>query len=184
MIEYRPIKAADLPLIKELYARHLNSGKLIAQQIDLCWREGSYVGYTAKEEGELLGFLTVRPGIDFTYPHPELEAELADFVGEKRLAMCDALLVLPGFRNEGVAHVLAERIRELLIQMSYDYFLEEIWIYPDGSIPAKKALESIGRVVWRRRYDSFYRELDKYDMSCPICGRDCVCGAWVEVLEL
>ncbi len=184
MIEYQPLQAADIPVITDLYAEYLNSGGEIADIISSSWENGSYVGCTAKEDGEIVGFLTVRMGIAFTYPHPELEAELAEFVQEKPIAMCDSLLVLPSYRNQGIAHSLAERTRELLKRLNVVYFLTETWIYPDGSVPAKNTLESMGDVVWQRWIDHFYVDLERYGMCCPVCGTHCVCGALVDILLL
>ena len=184
MIKYGPIRAADISRIMELYAEHLNSGGDIEEIIGTSWKNGSYIGCTAKENGEIIGFLTVRMGIAFTYPHPELEAELAAFVQEKRVAMCDSLLVLPPYRNRGIAHRLAEQTRKLLLDMSFDYFLTEIWVYPDGNIPARGTFETMGTVRWQRQIDHFYEDLERYGMCCPVCGTHCVCGALVEILEI
>ena len=184
MIEYRPIEGADIPRIIELYAQYLNSGDYYADLIRASWEEGGYQGYAAVEDGEIAAFLTIRPGIEFTYPHPELEAELSDFVQGKAVANCDAMLVLPEYRHRGIAHELAARVHTLLLRLGYTYFLAENWIYPDGIIPARPLFESLGKLVWQRRYDGFYRDLKKYEMSCPICGEDCVCGALIDLMEL
>ena len=184
MIEYRPIRSADIPQITALYAQYLNSGESISESIRAAWRDGSYMGFAAHEEGKLLGFVTVRRGIVFTYPHPELESELAEVTKGMRTAYCDALVVLPDRRREGTAHVLCAKVRDLLLQISIDHFLAEVWIYPDGTAPAQQAFETVGKVVWKRRIDGFYRDLARYGMSCPVCGTDCVCGAWIELMEL
>ena len=94
------------------------------------------------------------------------------------------MLVLPGYRHKGIAHELASRVHTLLLQLGYTYLLAETWIYPDGFIPAKPLFESLGKVVWQRRFDGFYRDLKKYDMRCPICGENCICGALIELMEL
>ena len=83
-----------------------------------------------------------------------------------------------------VAHVFIPAFETLLIQKGFDYFLAEIWIYPDGCSPAKEVFETMGRIVWQKRIDGFYSQFPRYGMSCPICGDNCVCGAWVEVMEL
>ncbi len=184
MIEYRPIEASDIPLVTALFEQHLNSGQPIKDTIRRLWEAGVYWGYAAYENGEVLGFMTICPGIAFTYPHPELEAELAAAVGTSAVAYCDAILVLPGHRGRGVAKALAGRIGKLLREKRFDCLLAEIWIYPDGSAPAKVVFETVGEVVWRRRIDGFYRDLERYGMSCPVCGRKCVCGAWVELIRL
>ncbi len=184
MIEYRPIRGSDIPRIIAYFMQYLNSGQSIADSIRELWDQGVYKGYIALEGEEILGFMTVCPGISFTYPHPELEAELAAAVGEAAVAYCDALLVLPGHRNEGVAHGLALRVQKLLRQQNYDYLLAEAWIYPDGRVPAKAVYETLGEVVWQRNVDGFYRDQDKYGLSCPICGEKCACSACIELIKL
>ena len=184
MIEYRPIKRADIPVIIELYERYLNSGEAISKQIRNCWEEGSYMGCLATSGRKIVGLMTVRRGIAFTYPHPELEAELEWIVHGKRIANCDALLVMPEYRNAGIAHSMANNVRELLQKISCDYFLAEIWIYPDGEAPGKSTLESAGKLIWQKRMDDFYKDLSNYGMKCPLCGDHCVCGAWIDLMEL
>ncbi len=183
-MKYLPISEADIPEIISLYAKHLNEGESISASISSAWENGSYMGFIAKENGETAGFMTVRRGIAFTYPHPDLEAEIAEISKGKKIAYCDALLVLPKNREEGTAHELAAKVKEFLRNMGVELFLSEIWIYPDGTSPAQKVFESVGTVVWKERSDDFYRDLASYGMSCPICGTDCVCGAWIELMEL
>ena len=184
MIEYRPIEDADIPTIVRLYAENLNDGQAYADLIQRSWEAGEYFGLCAVEDGVLQGFMSMRPGIAFTYPHPEIEAELAELVGEEPVANCDALIVLPVSRHNGLAHKLAKKVREILLEQGYRYYLAEIWIYPDGTAPAKNTFESVGKVVFERRCDMFYRDLAQYGMSCPVCGPDCICGAWVEVMDM
>ena len=184
MIEYRPIKGSDIPRIIALFSEFLSTGQPISDSIRALWKQGLYKGYAAVEDGEMLGFMTVSSGIAFTYPHPELEAELAGIVQGETVAYCDALLVLPGHRNRGVAHELASRCRGMLRRRNVAYLLVEIWIYPDGRIPGKPVYDTIGKLVWQKRIDGFYKDMERYGMSCPICGRNCVCGAWVELLQI
>ena len=184
MIEYREIQKRDIPLITKLYAKYLNSGESISQSIREAWDSGDYSGYIAFCGDKPAGFFSIRSGITFTYPHPGLEAELTEFTRGKKTGYCDAILVIPEYRLEGVAEQLTERSINLLLNEGYEYFLAEIWIYPDGTAPAKAVFESMGDTVWQRRVDGFYSELEKYDMGCPICGSHCVCGAWVDIMDL
>lgn len=184
MIEYFDIAEKDIPQIMELYARYLNSGESYGNSIRRAWEDGNFFGYTALSEGRMAGVLAMREGIEFTYPHPALLEELLVFSAGKRIGFCDALLILPKYRHAGVGHRLAEQSRRLLIRMGFDYFMSEIWIYPDGRSPAKEVFETMGEVIWTRRFPGFYRDLSAYGMGCPICGADCVCGAWVEVMDV
>ena len=107
MIEYRPIEGADIPRIIELYAQYLNSGDYYADLIRASWEKGGYQGYAAVEDGEIAAFLTIRPGIEFTYPHPELEAELSDFVQGK----AHAGRLVPVRDGTGVRGVVPQQIK-------------------------------------------------------------------------
>ncbi len=184
MLDYRPIEESDIPQIIELYARYLTAGDTISESIRTAWYSGAYMGYIAVAEDGPVGFLTLKEGIEFTYPHPQLEAELRAFVREQKIGFCDALLILPEYRSEGTAHTLAEISRERLRKEGYSYLLAEIWIYPDGTPPAKAVFESMGDIVWQRKIDGFYRDFAAYGMRCPICGDKCVCGAWIDVIAL
>ncbi len=184
MIEYREIQEKDIPLIIELYNIYLNSGESIAETIRSAWEGGNYSGYIAFSGKEPAGFFTINEGISFTYPHPELEADLKEFCSGKKTGYADAILVLPEYRLDGIAEKLSEKAVPLLLNLGYDYFLAEIWIYPDGTSPAKPVFESMGDVIWQKRVDGFYDELEKYNMECPICGKHCICGAWVEIMDL
>ncbi len=185
MIEYHPIEEGDLPEIISLYTTHLNSGDSFADTIREAWEQGVYAGYKAVgEDGKIGGLMTLREGVVFTYPHPALERELDKFLAGRSTYCCDALLVLPDYRKEGIAHYLATKSRELLRGMGVECFLSEIWLYPNGGPPATETFESMGKVIWQKRIPMFYSELARYGMGCPICGAECVCGAWVDVMEL
>lgn len=184
MIEYREIMDQDIPLIVSLFAEYLNGGESISESIREAWKHNELMGYIATEDGKPAGFLTMREGISFTYPHPVLEKEIAGLVQGERIAYCDAILILPEYRCEGVAHRLAQSSRELLRRKGFVYYLSEIWVYPDGQAPSRPILETMGTLVWQKKIDMFYSELDAYDMTCPICGRKCLCGAWIDVMKL
>lgn len=184
MIDYREIKASDVDEVTRLYSKYLNGGDSISRSIEKAWKNGEYMGYVAEVDGKTAGIFTMRDGIVFTYPHPDIEAELAEFTKGKKIAYCDALLVLPEFREHGAGDTLAKMSAELLKARGYDFMMAEIWIYPDGRSPAKPVFEIMGKPIFTKRFDGFYRDLDKYKMSCPVCGKRCVCGAWVEIIEL
>ncbi len=184
MLEYCQIEKSDLPEIIDLYTKHLNSGDSFADSINEAWEEGAYRGYKAVCDNKIEGIMTLRKGVVFTYPHPALEKEIDEFLAGRSTYCCDALLVLPNYREEGVAHQLAMKSKQLMLDLGVECFLAEIWLYPNGRAPAKETFESMGKVVWQKRIRRFYSELARYGMGCPICGADCICGAWVDVMEL
>lgn len=183
MLTYEEITAQDLPTITQLYAKHLTAGQSLADGTYAAWERGDCFGTKAVEDGEIAGFFSVRKGLEFTYPHPELEAEVMSFVGARRLYVVDGMLVLPDYRGRGVASRLVAETLPRLKRVA-DLVLVEIWVYPDGSSPGKKAQEKLGEVVFRKLEPMFYREFPRYGMRCPICGESCVCGAWIDVIKI
>lgn len=184
MIDFREIKTGDVDEVMSLYSKYLNSGDAISRSIEKAWKNGEYMGYVAETDGKIAGIFTMREGIVFTYPHPDIEKELAVVTKGKKVAYCDALLVLPEYREHGTGDALAEKSAALLKARGYDCMMAEIWIYPDGRAPAKPVFEIMGKPTYVKRVDGFYKDLEKYEMSCPVCGKHCVCGAWVEIIEL
>ncbi|MCR4891430.1 MAG: hypothetical protein K5989_04500 [Lachnospiraceae bacterium] len=174
----------DIPEFISLYEEHLNSGVLTEESVRAAFHRGEYYGFRAVSEGRTGGIFTIVKGIVLTYPHPELDEEIQAAVGEEEIFTCDALLVLPDCRERGVARRLAAKSRDFLLNKGIKRFFAESWIYPDGSDPGLRVFESMGRPILKKHIPLFYKDLDKYGMTCPICGVKCVCGAWIEVLDL
>lgn len=184
MVTYSCIEEKDLDPVIALYEAYLNSGDYIRNTMQTEFYTGDYLGIKACDGDELVGFFSGQGGIGFTYPHPELESEIRKLAGERKLYTPDGLLVLEAYRERGVAGELVRRMKEALLRKKVELALVELWIYPDGSVPARKPLMGIGKAVYQKRVPLFYKDLKKYSIKCPICGGDCRCGALIELLEV
>jgi GNAT superfamily N-acetyltransferase len=174
----------DLPELTELYETYLNGGDYVRETLKESILRPGFAGVKAEADGEIIGFFSGNDTLEFTYPHPELEHKLEAYTVGHKYFSPDALLVKPEWRHEGIAAVLVEQVREQLLAQGYEYFVVEMWVYPDGSIPEQNSLELMGRVVWREMVPGFYKDLDKYGIDCPVCGKHCVCGALIEVMRI
>ena len=184
MISYSCIEEKDLSQIIALYENHLNSGEYIRNSMEKEFYNGDYLGFKACKDGEIVGFFTGQSGISFTCPHPELENEIKEFAKDRKIYTPDGLLVLEEYRGREITRELVGRMRRALLDKKVELALVELWIYPDGSIPAQKPLRGIGEAVFQKKVPLFYKEIKKYGIRCPICGEDCTCGALVELLEV
>ena len=184
MISYSCIEEKDLSQIIALYENYLNSGEYIRNSMEKEFYNGDYLGFKACEDGEIVGFFTGQSGINFTCPHPELENEIKEFAKDRKIYTPDGLLVLEEYRGRGITRELVDRMRRALLDKKVELALVELWIYPDGSIPAQKPLRGIGEAVYQKKVPLFYKEIKKYGIRCPICGENCTCGALVELLEV
>lgn len=184
MITYSNIEEQDLDQVIALYETYLNSGDYIRNAMRTEFHTEDYLGMKACDGDKLVGFFSGQGGIGFTYPHPELEREIQKEAAGRKLYTPDGILVLEDYRKHGVAGELVRRMKEALLCKKVELALVELWIYPDGSVPAQNPLKGIGKAVYQKTVPLFYKDLKKYHIKCPLCGDDCSCGALIELLEV
>ena len=182
-IQYEKITIQDLDQMAEIYTRYLNSGENIHEYVEEGMRDPGVVGYKAVDHGEVVGVLTGRSGIDFTYPHPELEQRLREQFPEEKIYTPDALVVKDEYRGHPFAFELGRRLIRDVYALGYEYLLTELWIYPNGHIPAEHIVKDWGPIVFQEDIAGFYSDLETYHMTCPVCGTHCTCGARILVVQ-
>lgn len=184
MVEYSLIEEKDLPKIICMQETYLNSGTYICDTIRNAFVNQNYLGYKACDGNETIGFFSVQEGIAFTYPHEALEQELVDIVKQQKVYTVDGIIVLEKYQNQGIASNLIKQIKKCLLEKGAQLVLIEMWIYPDDTIPAQKPLVELGNAIYEKRLPMFYRDIQKYGIQCPVCGKQCQCGALIQLIEL
>jgi GNAT superfamily N-acetyltransferase len=180
-MEFKYITKDDIGPIIDLTLEHLTNGDYISKEISRAVEEGNYYGVKAVENGVLAGFNTYKRGIEFTLPHPELTEVISKLAPEESVFNGDAFYVDQRFRRKGIGRELTFRARDHMMALGGRYFLGELWVYPDGIIPASTPNSYYGDTVFERLVPFFYRDLPRYGMRCPICGEDCRCSAVVRL---
>ena len=184
-MQYCEICSDDIETIAVLSERHLTHGEKIIKDINSRKDLKDYFGVKAVEDGEIVGFYTCIEGrIEFTLPHPEMYRIIREMIGDEKIITGDTLYVNPAYRGRGIASELARHITVMSRERGGKYFLTEAWIHPDGIIPAKKIVPFNGDVIYEKTIPRFYSDLYKYGMEGPICGKNCVCGAQIELHRL
>ena len=184
-MEYLEITADDINRIAALAERHLTHGSIIIEDICQHAADGDYFGIKAMEGFILAGFYTyVDDTVAFTVPHPELEDELRKRFSDGRIITGDAIYVAPEFQQRGIGQELSRRVSALARSLGGRYFITEAWIQPDGSIPSRKAFLCNGEVLFEKTIPLFYQGMDKLGMECPVCGKNCICGAQIQMHRL
>ncbi len=183
-MDFKPITNDDVGQIIDLTMQHLTFGTYIANEIHRAAEEGNYYGVKAVEDGNIVGFNAVKRGIDFTFPHPELEEEIGKMAPAEYVFNGDTLYVDSRYRRQGIGREMTLIVRDQILALGGRYFLGELWVYPDGSIPASSSNKCYGDIVYERLVPLFYREMSRYGMRCPICGEDCQCGAVIRLIRL
>jgi len=184
MTEYLGIGSSDLPVYLDYYEKYLNGGEYVRNKITAAFAQGAYFGIKAVRDGVCAGYFTFMEGLWLTYPHRQAEEEIRAVIKDRRHATVDALMVIPEYRRMGIGHGLCKEVLDCLRMQKIELFLVEIWVYPDGSSPARKIYERMGRSIYKKEIPGFYAGASDYGISCPICGEKCRCGAWLEVIEL
>lgn len=184
VIQYSKVNEKDLEQIIDLYEKYLNGGKYIRNAMYEAFQTNDYLGFEAKDGERVVGFFSGQSGISFTYPQPELEKEIRTFAGERTVYNLDGLWVAEEYRNQGIAAKLIQSMKECLAQKKMELVLVEMWIYPGQLIPAQKPLLELGRLIYEKEIPDFYHDLDKYHITCPVCGDVCKCGALINIIEL
>lgn len=184
MLTLKPIAKADLPQITSLYSTYLTAGQSLTEGTYAVWEKGGCLGTKAvDDDGSIAGFFSLRPGLELTYPHPDIEREIREIVAGRRIYTVDGMLVLSKYRGHGLARrLIAETLPEL--RKCTELVLVEVWIYPNGRSPGKVPQETLGEIIYSKKVPMFYKDLPRYRMRCPICGASCVCGAYIDVAKI
>ena len=185
MLVYQKPELSDEDAITEMYETYLNDGPGIRAYIRKGLENEGLVGIKCvdTDTGRLVGIIASRPGLEFTYPHPELEAEITARWGSKGVYSSDVMIVDPNYRHRGVARELSLRLREGLLSRNAVCIVMELWIRPDGEIPALHPVNFLGEPTVITISRDFYKDLGKYGLTCPECGTDCRCGAMIAAID-
>lgn len=132
----------------------------------------------------MVGMMTGRGGVDFTYPHPELEEMIEEKFKGEQIYSPDSLTVIDDYRGTDVGFKLGHMVLEEIYKKGYRLLVSELWIYPDGHVPADHILRNWGAVAYEEDIKYFYKDIYKYKMKCPICGEHCTCGARILIVRI
>lgn len=181
-----PIEKNDLAAMTALYTTYLNGGEPIVRHLREAVSHPGYIGVKCLDGETMAGVLTAIPGIDFTYPHPELEQRIQKQWGSAKLYSMDMLLIQPQYQGQGIAHKLAVHLCSYLLEAEVEIIIVEMWNpLRHGERPAEGILKYLGncRELWD--YPDFYKELYAKGMTCPDCGEgSCRCGATIGIVTL
>lgn len=185
MYKYIPLAKTDLPVIIKFYKEFLNGGRGVEEHLNQAIVSKEYFGIKCIDlNGEICGIFSAYKGIEFTCAHFDLVEKLEHRYKNKNIYTLDMMAVLPEHRNEGIAYELGLKLKDMLLEKKAELLMAELWRQPDGKLPGKVILDSIGHEIEHNYYPGFYTELEKYELSCPICGVPCICGADICILDL
>jgi GNAT superfamily N-acetyltransferase len=182
--EVQPITLNDLTQLVELHCKYLNYGEGIRPHFESALRDEATIALKYVMDGEILGIVIYTKGITFSGGHPELCRRVQQLTGGELTYTGDALLVREEHRGKGIPQKLYCTLVEELRQQKVCYTVNELWVYPDGRIPARGVIRTLGDALYIGHYDNFYKDFYHYGYVCPICGRDCICSADIYLCKI
>lgn len=184
MIRYQEIDESDIDWIIEETYSHLTSGDYIGKCIRSSLEIGNYYGIKALDGNEKVGFLTFKRGIEFTYSHPDLESKISEMAPEDMVFSGDGIYVQQSFRKAGIGTEMTCRARDMMKELGGEYFLGELWVYPDGHRLSVTPTNNYGETMYEEYVPYFYRDNGDYGLACAVCGEHCRCGAVIRLVKL
>jgi hypothetical protein len=168
----------DISALVELHAVYLDYGDGVAPHFAAVLRNAENVCLKyVSENGEMGGLIVYVKGIELSGGHRDLRERIEEMTGGAPTYACDAVLLRKRHRGGGVSPLLYARAKEELLRKGAKYVLHELWVWPDGTVPARRLPSVFGETTELGLFENFYKDFDHYGYHCPICKGKCVCSA-------
>jgi len=174
----------DIDVIVGLHEEYLNFGEDIKPHYDAIVGNPDNVALKHTLGGEITGIDIYTKGIALSGTHDYLIWLISRMTEGKCVYTADAVLVRREFRSLGVAGKLWAASLAELKRHGAQRILYELWVHPDGHVPARKVLDEFESKTLIGRFEDFYFDFHHYGYYCPICGANCVCAAEVYVADI
>ena len=180
----RPMTEADLAELVRLHEMYLNYGEGIRAHFAQVLADPQSVAVKCVAGGHMVGLDIYTRGVALSGGHEALCVRVREAAGDALVYTGDALLVGPKWRGQGVDAAMLAESRRLLALRGAAYVLYELWVHPDGRIPAHRTVERYQHVIDLGLHRDFYVDFDHYGYYCPICGAKCRCAAHLYLCRL
>jgi GNAT superfamily N-acetyltransferase len=178
------ITHADMDELVLLHSIYLNYGEGIRPHFESILNNPKTVALKYVYQNEIVGVLIYTEGIALSGEHHDLEKDIRKKAGDQIVYTGDAVLVKKDYRSMNIAAALYEEAVTELRGQGASLVLHELWVYPDGKIPAQKVLNHYSAHQFLGQFEGFYKDFYHYGYVCPICGEHCICAATLYLSEV
>ena len=188
-LHYTNTSIDDFENLNHLYQKHLNGGEYIRRWLKDGLSMPEYFGVKCMDGDKIVGAITIRPGVSFTYGHSELVDEILLQYTGKEISTVDMVAVAPDYRGNGVARFLCCGLHEELVRRDVKLLVLEAWYDLSACCsppPIVGIFEKyIGDLEIYGDYPNFYENLHQFGISCSECGdKPCGCGAKIYIITV
>lgn len=167
-----------------LHSVYLNYGEGIRPHFERAFKDKDTVALKCVLDGVMAGFAIYVRGIFLSGGHEDICAKIKEKACGAPVWTGDALLVLPRYRRRGIDLAMIETGKKMIKERGGKYVVHELWVHPDGHIPARRTPECYSSSIDIGEYAGFYESFDHYGYHCPICKGICRCSAHIYLCAL
>lgn len=180
----QPMTLDDLDDLVELHGEYLNYGEGVRPHCEAVLKQEGSIALKYVIDGSIAGLIMFTEGIDLSGGHPELVQKAAAMAKGRPVYTGDAVLVRIRYRRRHIARALMDRARAEMRRRGAAFVLLELWVLPDGKVPAAPLVETFSWAYYLGKHKNFYEDFYHYGYACPICGESCVCSAQLYLCSL
>ena len=178
------ITADDLNAVVKLYEEYLNYGEGVRPHLDKVLRDPDTIALKHTIDGEITGFYIYTKGIALSGGHNDLLEKLAKLSEGKRVYTGDAIVLKREYRRLSIMKTGFDAMLKELRRKGAELLVHELWVHPNGYVPASVMSHVFNKNIFIGRYENFYRDFRHFGFICPICGKDCLCAADIYLCEV
>lgn len=174
----------DMDELVRLHDLYLNYGEGVRPHFEETLRNPDSVALKCVIGGKIAGFAIYVKGVFLSGGHEDICASICEIAPREQIWTGDALLVLPEYRRKGLDGEMIRKANKEIWKKGGRYALYELWVHPDGQVPARHTPDVYAKKTKLGEYKDFYINFDHYGYFCPICKGECHCSAQLYLCEL
>lgn len=182
-MNFEPIEFGDFNELLELYTKYINYGAGAVAEFSRAMNASDSFGFKCTEDGAIIGFVLYENILEYTGGRADFVDEVNADIGCERALTCAAIVVEEKYERHGICSRLMSCGTKEMKKRGFSYLLVDMWIYPDGRIPAEVLLRFAASYKLYGVIENFYKDCYKKEIYCPVCGQRCVCGAKIYLLK-
>jgi ribosomal protein S18 acetylase RimI-like enzyme len=174
----------DFEELIRLHEEYLNYGDGIRPHFEEILSNPDNIALKYVVDGIFAGLIIYTKGIELSGSHADIIEKLNQLSNGEKTYTGDAVLIKSEYRSLRIADKLYRAAIDELKKKGVKYIVHELWVLPDGRVPAKRMCENYTNNIFVGRFDNFYRNFHHFGYICPICNNDCMCSADIYLTQI